>query len=476
MKEVNPQFNQAGTATSTVRPLNSSRRTIPNMNKNRSPVTSREDLLESTSQLGLSENGFNFAGIDSLGEPVKGFVQTTEPKLAAKELERAGVRVYSISEKRGARQTSRRPTSIEMATLAEQFGDLMEIGESPTQVCRLLSHSQTNKFLSSALLSAGELVMNGWSLSEAFAAQKDKKGEPLFPVTFICALRIGEEIGTAADAETGKNRSAFLLTLKRYAEGEKKSEAIRASIRSALMYPIAVISFCVVAVGIVEYFVMPKMVELYTSLLTGEDAQLPLITRIMIMGSDFLTSWYGIAFMIAALLGAIFLARWAQTKDGNDRLMVMSLRLPVFGSFFRHYFAAQTLRTMAMLSAGIPSMTERFLVASETTTNPEYKQMLLHVRHRFITESTDLHKLFVPYPFLMGKEFAGVLMTFEKTADMQNTFHNYAKVVETRAERELERVLFILQNFAIVPVGLFVGFIVAALYSPMFELAGRIGK
>ena len=64
----------------------------------------------------------------------------------------------------------------------------------------------------------------------------------------------------------------------------------------------------------------------------------------------------------------------------------------------------------------------------------------------------------------------------ERTADMQNTFHNYAKVVEVRAERELEAVLFWFQNFAIVPVGIFVGFIVAALYSPMFELAGRIGK
>jgi type II secretory pathway component PulF len=147
----------------------------------------------------------------------------------------------------------------------------------------------------------------------------------------------------------------------------------------------------------------------------------------------------------------------------------------VFGSFFRHYNAAQTLRTMAMLSAGIPSMSERFQIAADTASNPEYARMLLHVRNRFMTESTDLHKLFVPYPFLMGKEFAGVLMTFERTADMQNTFHNYAKVVEVRAERELEAVLFWFQNFAIVPVGIFVGFIVAALYSPMFELAGRIG-
>lgn len=424
---------------------------------------------------GFSENGFNFVGEDSLGEMIKGFVQTSESRLAEKELERAGVRVQSISARRGTKKKNRRPTGVEFATLAEQFGDLMEIGESPTQVCRLLSYAQTNTMLADALMDASELVINGRTLSEAFAAQRDHNDEPLFPVTFICALRIGEEVGTASDFESGTSKSAFLLTLHRFAEAEKKADAIRSSIRSAMMYPVAVVIFCIVAVGIVEYYVMPKMVELYTSLLTGEDAQLPLITRIMIAGSDFLTSWWGLGAMIAIVFVLIGLARWARSKPGSDALKSVSLRLPVFGSFFRHYYSAQTLRTLAMLSSGIPSMTERFLVAAQTSTNPEYTNMLMHVRHRFMTESTDLHKLFIPYPFLMGKEFAGVLLTFEKTADMQGTFHNYAKVVEVRAERELEKVLFWFQNFAIVPVGIFVGFIVAALYSPMFELAGRIG-
>jgi type II secretory pathway component PulF len=76
----------------------------------------------------------------------------------------------------------------------------------------------------------------------------------------------------------------------------------------------------------------------------------------------------------------------------------------------------------------------------------------------------------------MGKEFESVLLTFEKTADMQTSFHNYAKVVETRAERELENALFFLQNFSVVPVGVFVAFILVALYSPMFSLAEKMGQ
>src|SRR5204863_2941048 len=103
---------------------------------------------------------------------------------------------------------------------AEQFGDLMEIGESPTQICRLLAYAQTNQQLSDALADASERVINGWSLSEAFGAQHDHAGKPLFPITFICALRIGEEIGTASDFETGTSKSAFLLTLHRFAEAE----------------------------------------------------------------------------------------------------------------------------------------------------------------------------------------------------------------------------------------------------------------
>jgi type IV pilus assembly protein PilC len=428
-----------------------------------------------TAGLIQSDGGFNFSGVDSLGAEVKGFVQTEDPVLAANELQRAGISVGSLKERRGPRKKFRRPNSVEFATLAEQFGDLMEVGESPTQICRLLAFSQTNKQLSEALLNASELIINGYSLSEAFSAQVDNKGEPLFPITFICALRIGEEVGTAADIDSGTSKSAFLLTLHRFAEAEKKADAIRSSIRSALMYPIAVVIFCIVAVAVVLYFVMPKMVELYNSLLTGENAKLPLITRIMISASDFVTSWWGLGTIAIVILALLYFWRWAKTPSGSDAIKVKALRMPVFGSFFRHYYAAQTLRTLAMLSSGIPSMTERFLVAAETSTNPEYAQMLMHVRHRFMTESTDLHKLFIPYPFLMGKEFGGVLLTFEKTADMQNTFHNYAKVVETRAQRELDRVLFWFQNFAIVPVGIFVGFIIAALYSPMFELAGRLG-
>lgn len=445
----------------------------PNLEPDRPALAQDFDPLDITK----SATGFDYKGIDSLGVEISGFVQTTDMNLARKELRRAGVEVTSIVPRKMVRQKVKRPTMMEFAALAEQFGDLMEIGENPVQVCRLLAYTQTNKHLQDALLDVGNRVMNGWTISEAFAGQRDAKGEPLFPVTFICALRIGEEIGTAKDSDTGESTSAFLLTLKKFAESQKKADAIRSAIRSAMMYPIAVIGFAIIATGIVLYFVMPRMVDLYTGLLAGsQDTQLPFVTRILIGASEFMLSWWGLALTLVLVGMAIYFVGWARTPQGLDRLKVMSLSLPVFGQFFRYYFAAQTLRTLALLSAGIPSIGERFSVAAETSTNPVYAEMLLHIRDRLLIEAIDLSKLFVPYPWLMGKEFTGVLMTFEKTADMQGTFHNYAKVVETRAERELDKVLFWLQNFAIVPVGVFIAFILVALYSPMFDLASKLSS
>src|SRR6478735_5010315 len=246
MNEFNELHGGSGPA---IRPLGSAARNIASHADLTAGVRGLDGL-----EVTHSDGGYNFSGTDSLGGPVKGFVQTEDVMLAANELERAGIHVQSMRERRGPRKKNRRPTSIEFATLAEQFGDLMEVGESPTQVCRLLAYSNTNKMLGEALLNASDLIMNGRSLSEAFAAQKDPKGEPLFPVTFICALRIGEEVGSATGAVSGEKKSAFLLTLHRFAEAEKKSDAIRSSIRSSMMYPIAVVIFCILSVAVIEYF------------------------------------------------------------------------------------------------------------------------------------------------------------------------------------------------------------------------------
>lgn len=420
-----------------------------------------------------NETQFVFTGTDSLGNEVRGTHPGPDRPTALNELETAGLQVSKLARGSKGSKSKGKPKSTDLATLAEQFGELMEIGESPSQVCRILAATQTNKHLSDSLKSAGEMVLNGLTLSEAFASQKYPNGTPIYPATFVTALRVGEEVGTATDSATGGKKSAFLLTLGRFAETERKAEAIRSSIKSALMYPVAVIIFCLISVAAVLYFVMPRMVELYSALLPG-DAQLPWPTRILVNASDFLTSVVGLAVMAVVLLLILIWIRWLRTPQGDEFVKTRCIRLPLFGSFFRLYFASQTLRTLAILSAGIPSMTERLKVAAETSTNPEYARMLNHVRHRFVLQSTELSKLFAPYYFLMGEEFRGVLITYEQTADMQDSFHNYAKLMETRAERELEGVLFYFQNFAIVPVGLFIGFIVLALYSPMFEIAGRV--
>src|SRR5688572_8775987 len=140
-------------------------------------VPTRPALAQDFDPLDITKSatGFDYKGIDSLGVAISGFVQTTDMDLAQKELRRAGVEVTSIVPRKMMRQKAKKPSMLEFAQLADQFGDLMEIGENPVQVCRLLAYSQTNRHLQEALLSIGEKVMNGWSLSESFSSIKDDK-------------------------------------------------------------------------------------------------------------------------------------------------------------------------------------------------------------------------------------------------------------------------------------------------------------
>src|SRR5512144_3285776 len=104
----------------TIRPLGSTGR-IGAQNASDIPNIRGLDGLNTTH----NEGGFDFRGVDSLGATVKGFVQTEDAIQAAHELERAGISVRSINERRGLQQKNRRPRGTDFATLAEQFGDLM---------------------------------------------------------------------------------------------------------------------------------------------------------------------------------------------------------------------------------------------------------------------------------------------------------------------------------------------------------------
>lgn len=430
-----------------------------------------------TDEIADSIGGYVWIGYDALGRKNKLETYATTAQSAERELHKINIQVASLKPIRMRRRTRHLPALQELASLARNFGEQIEAGNTPLQICKMLAEADPNETISEALRGVVNALMNGRELHEAFEMQLDQKGCPVFETEFVSAIQIGVKIGAVSNMDTNKKESGLLMTLRRYAEAKEKKDKIRSSIRSAMMYPFGVAVIALAAIAVVTIWVMPVMENMYKALLSGKaDVLLPLPTRIMLALSHFMWSFYGFL-LIALAIGLIFLFfKWWKTAAGQDFKGRNIIRLPGIGQFYRMLYASQLLRYLSMLSDGIGDIGARFNLAAETAENPVYREMLLNFAYLSRTQGTEITPMFKPYLWLFGREFLGALMTADTTGNHAAPFYQYAQVLEIRTSRQLETVLGILKMVVILPVGLVVGGIIAAIILPFFELAGRLAQ
>ena len=328
----------------------------------------------------------------------------------------------------------------------------------------MLGNSTNNGHLAKAVLDAGEQINQGRTMTDAFALQETPAGEPMFPVTFINALRIGEsggEIGTM---------------LKTFAEAQIKADNVIGKIRSASIYPLIVLGIAIVLSLVFMYFVMPKIAEFYTTLLPPGDNSLPLPTRMMVALSSFLLSVPGAITMVVLVLAIVGFIRWLKTEKGRDWLQRHNITWPLVGELLRHYHASVVLRTISMLAKSGATMDSMLDQAATAATNPVYAEMLIDIKEFLYDEGTALATAFTPYGYLMGDEFRSVLITHEKTGNTEELFAKYASVLEARVERYVERVTKLIEPLLIVGIAGFIFLFVLAVYTPLFQMLGKMAK
>lgn len=431
-----------------------------------------------------AKHGFNFKGRHRSGREITYYIPESDEATAQSKLIAAGITVDRLSVRRILRRASKgRPKRLEFATLAEQMSEQIGAGESLTRVFTMQANSVRNMQLRRALTAAAEQVRQGLTASEALEAQRLMKrgdepenptGEPLFPMTFIHAFRVGEESGklTGKADERGVYQPG---TLEEYAKSEKKSEATIGKIKTAITYPSII---CVVAVCLIlalMYYVIPKFLEGIKGL--APDMDMPLPTKIVMWLSDFLLTPLGIGSVIASAVGAVAAGFWVfKTPAGRDWYARKSIWWPVVGPLYRNYYAALLLRNFATLKDGVSDIHLVLRETALTIEHPVYREMLEDILRVFHDDAKDLSVYFEPYAFLMGEEFHTVLLTWERGGDPVRGFRNYAEILETRVDRTVERALKMIEPAMILGLGGIVIVTVLAAYMPMFELIGTMAK
>jgi type IV pilus assembly protein PilC len=314
----------------------------------------------------------------------------------------------------------------------------------------LLGREEPDKRLAEAIDQTRIDVEAGTSLNEAMA-KRPHAFDPLFT-------------NMVAAGEAGGILDVILQRLAIFIEKQAK---LKAQVRSAMIYPISVLSIAVVVVMIILWKVIPT----FTSLFDGLGASLPLATRVVIWMSQRVV--IGMPFFIVGGISAAYLfRRYYQTIDGRMRVDRVLLRMPLIGKIFRKVAVARFCRTLAtLLSSGVPIL-DGLDITARTAGNAVIESAIAQVRTRIERGETIAQPLRATGVFpTMVVQMIGA---GESTGALDTMLGKIADFYEEEVDVAVAGLLTVLEPVLICVLGVIVGGIVISMYLPLFELINQM--
>lgn len=295
-----------------------------------------------------------------------------------------------------------------------------------------------------------EDVKGGGSLSEAFG-----KFPRFFPQLYVASIKAGEKTGDLP------------VTLGRYIQYQKRVEALKAKVKGAAFYPI-LLSIAVIAVVLfLMLFVVPRFTQIYAD----ANAQLPLITRILIGFAESLTASLPVVFPLL-IAGGMMARVYVRTERGGLLFDRGKLLLPFFGKLFSDYAISSFCRTFATtLSSGIPVV--QSMQMARGTLNNRLLENRLVASIRKVEEGMTISSSLEQARFFpaLALRMIGVGETTGSLADMLN---DVAEFYEAEVERLLDRLTTLVEPIMMMSMGLLIGGIIVAMYVPIFQLGSTV--
>jgi len=339
----------------------------------------------------------------------------------------------------------------EVAIFTRQFSVMIDAGLPLVQCLEILSSQQENKTFQNALQQIRQDVETGSNLADAL-----RKHPRVFSDLYTNMVAAGEAGGIL---------DTILQRLAAYIE---KSVKLNAQVKSAMIYPVAVISIAVIVIMVILWKVIPVFASLFTSL----GAELPMPTRIVIAFSNFIGDYW---WMMAGLLVAIwfFGKRYYATPKGRRVIDKAILNAPVLGIMMRKIAVARFCRTLSTLTAsGVPIL-DGLVITAKTAGNSIVEDAIMATKKsveegKTISEPLGDTGVFPP----MVVQMIGV---GEQTGAIDAMLSKIADFYEDEVDTAVAGLMKLLEPVLIAFLGVAIGFIVIAMYMPMFALIGQVG-
>ena len=341
----------------------------------------------------------------------------------------------------------------ELAIFTRQFSVMIDAGLPLVQCLEILASQQENKTFQKVLTGTRSAVEGGSNLSTAM-----KQYPKVFDALYSNMVEAGE---------TGGILDTILQRLSTYIE---KNVKLQRAVKSALVYPIGVLT---VAAGVI-ILLLWKVVPVFATLFAGLGVDLPLPTKIVIGLSNFVGSIFGLLIVVAVVGGIIGLKVWYGTKQGRMAIDTVILKLPVLGLVMRKIAVARFTRTLGtLIASGVPIL-EGLDITAKTSGNAVIEKALTQVR-KSLEEGKSLTE-----PLKESDVFPGMVTQMiavgEQTGAMDAMLQKIADFYEEEVDAAVKDLLTAIEPIMIVFLGVVVGGVVISMYLPLFSLIGKLSS
>jgi type IV pilus assembly protein PilC len=402
---------------------------------------------------------FSYKAKNSLGKVIDGTIEADNESSAKSEVRQKRLEIISISPANPfttflAVLTSKggKVTTKDIVVFSRQFSTMVNAGLPIMQGLSIVAEQAENPDFRRVMTKVRDDISNGIPLSEAMA-----KHPKAFTTLYVNMVKAGEQGGILD------------IIFERLSEYLEKAEGVTRKVKSAMMYPIVVFSIAILVV----VFLMIKVIPTFAEVFTGFGAKLPGPTLLVIAASNFLSSPK--AFLLAAFLAVIWglVTLWRKTKTGAYNWDSMVLKLPVFGILARKSAVAKFARTLGtLIKSGVPIMDALETVA-KTSGNLVVERAVINARES-VREGKTLTQ-----PLRDSNVFPAMVTQMinvgEETGALDAMLSKIADFYEDEVDAAVEGMTSIIEPILILFLGVTLGFIVVAMFMPMFELGNLAG-
>ncbi|HEY2360868.1 MAG TPA: type II secretion system F family protein [Candidatus Angelobacter sp.] len=397
---------------------------------------------------------FTFTGTDPQGKKIAGERLADSKAAVTMQLRRERITPGAIKEKGKEFALPKLGTGKvpvkDIAVFFRQFSVMIDAGLPLVQCLEILAANQENQVFQKCLTGVRQSVEGGTTLSNAMRQ---------FPKIF-------DDLTTNM-IEAGEAGGILDTILQRLATYVEKAVKLKSAVKSALIYPVSVISIAALVVGALLKFVVPIFANMFISM--GVD--LPLPTKIVIGLSNFIGRFWWLIFLS---IGLIFVAVKYIRKDPKGRYMFdkMLLNLPVLGTVLRKIAVARFTRTLGtLITSGVPIL-EGLTITARTSGNAVLEDALMKVRKAVEEGRTIVDPLKESGVFPnMVTQMIGV---GEATGAMDAMLQKIADFYEDEVDAATKDMLTLLEPIMIGFLGVTVGGIVISLYMPLFSMIAKL--